>query len=90
MGPGTVYTFRGRGRLLLRFELLRFAVWTRGPSQAAFATAAVGTLVAMIIEMVAANHIDAPAIVVGWVIVGLGIAQFGSRRPPAEADYAPA
>jgi hypothetical protein len=71
--------------LVLLVELLRHAVWTRGPSAAAFATAAAGTLVSMLVEMMGSTHIDSPAIIAGWVIVGLGVAQYGSRRAPKGA-----
>lgn len=68
--------------LVLLFELLRFAVWTRGPGQAALAAGAVGTLVAMLVEFMGANYIVAPPVVAGWMIVGLGVAQMaGSAQP---------
>ena len=66
--------------LVLLVELLRFAIWTRGPNAAMLATAGAGTLVAMAIEFMAADYVVTPAIVIGWLIVGLGVAQFGSTR----------
>lgn len=66
--------------LVLLVELLRHAVWTRGPGPAALSTAAVGTLVAMLVEFVAANYVAAPPVVAGWMIVGLGMAQLVARH----------
>ena len=66
--------------LVLLVELLSYAIWTRGPTRSALCTAAVGTLVAMLVVFTAANSIVYPVIVTGWLIVGLGVAQFGSLR----------
>jgi hypothetical protein len=66
--------------VVLLVELLRFAIWTRGPNAAALATAGAGTLVAMGVEFMAANYVVVPVIVAGWLVVGLGVAQFGSPR----------
>jgi hypothetical protein len=71
---------------VLLFELLRHAVWTRGPGGAALATAAAGTLVAILVEFMSANYVATRPIIAGWMIVGLGVAQFGSRRPGAAAE----
>jgi hypothetical protein len=74
--------------LVLLAELLRFAVWTRGPGPAAYATAAAGTLTAILVEILPANRIDHLAILLGWVVVGLGVAQYGTRRNDDEAAAA--
>jgi hypothetical protein len=66
--------------LVLLVELLAFAIWTRGPTAAGLTTAAAGTLVSMLVEFMAADYVVSPAIVTGWLIVGLGVAQFGSLR----------
>lgn len=76
--------------LVLLVELLRFAVWTRAPGPAALSTAAVGTLVAILIEFMSADYIYARPMVAGWMIVGLGVAQFGSRRTGAVVQAGPA
>lgn len=77
--------------LVLLVELLRFAVWTRAPGPAALSTAAVGTLVAILVEFMSADYIYARPMIAGWMIVGLGVAQFGSRRtqPAVQAGQAP-
>ncbi len=62
--------------LVLLVELLRFAVWTRGPSVAVLGTAAVGTVVALLVEFMAADYQAAPPIMAGWAIIGLGLAAF--------------
>lgn len=66
--------------LVLLVELLAFAIWTRGPTAAVLATAGAGTLVAMLAEFMAADYVVSPPIVAGWLIVGLGVAQFGTLR----------
>lgn len=66
--------------LVLLFELLRFSVWTRGPGESALSGAAAGTLVAMLVEFTANDLIYSPPIVAGWMIVGLGVAQFATPR----------
>ena len=68
---------------VLLAELVRFAIWTRAPGRAAFAVAAAGTLVSMMVEFVAGIHIDSFASTTGWIIVGLGVAQYATRRPDA-------
>lgn len=65
---------------VLLVELLRFAVWTRGPGAATMAAAGAGTLVAMLVEFMANDFIYAPPIVAGWMIVGLGVAQYVTQR----------
>lgn len=62
------------------FELIRHAVWTRGETSSALCTAAAGVLVSVMIELVAANQVNSPTILAAWLIVGIGIAQYGSRR----------
>lgn len=62
--------------LVLLLELLRYAVWTRGPGPAALATAAAGTLVAILVEFMSGNYVTDRPLVGGWMVVGLGIAQF--------------
>ncbi|MEA2124183.1 MAG: hypothetical protein QOI80_965 [Solirubrobacteraceae bacterium] len=57
----------------LLLELLRHAVWTRGPGGAA-STAAVGVLVAIMVEFATANYIVYPVMIAGWLAVGLGVA----------------
>ena len=69
--------------LVLLTELIRHAVWTRAPGGALATTAAAGTLVAMLVEFLAGVHIDRLAILVGWVIVGLGIAHYATEREGA-------
>jgi hypothetical protein len=70
---------------VLLAELLRAAIWTRGTTAAALTTAGAGTLVSMMIELVTADQITSTPIVAGWMIVGLGIAQYGSRRDAVPA-----
>jgi hypothetical protein len=69
--------------LVLLVELLRHAIWTRGPGGSVMAAAGAGALVAMMTEFTANDFVYAPAIVAGWMIVGLGVAQFAMplRRP---------
>jgi hypothetical protein len=69
--------------LLLLVELLRHAVWTRGPDSSVLAAGAAGTLVAMLIEFMTANFVATPPVVAGWMVVGLGAAQLGrvAARP---------
>lgn len=74
--------------LVLLVELLRFAVWTRGPSLAAMSTAAVGTLTAMLVELMAADYLTFPAIMAGWAIVGLGLAAFSLPSDEPSAAHA--
>ena len=76
--------------LVLLIELIRHAVWTRGPNASALATAAAGTLVAILIQFVVANNYTAPPILAGWIIVGLGVASYVSRRGDREARPAAA
>jgi O-antigen ligase len=76
--------------LVLLVELLRHAVWTRGPGPAALSTAAAGTLVATLVELFSADYYYAPPIVAGWMVVGLGVASFARRRsaPGGAVDVA--
>lgn len=69
----------GAVMLILLVELLRFAVWTRGPGPAALATAAAGTLVALLAEFAANDFIYAPPMAGAWLIVGLGVAQLSAQ-----------
>jgi hypothetical protein len=82
------------GMLVLLTELLRHALWTRAPGGSVMAAAAAGTLVAMLAEFMANDFIYAPPVVAGWMVVGLGVAQFGTPRrhqaPEAQAARAPA
>lgn len=66
--------------LVLLFELIRHSVWTRAPGEAAFAAAGAGTLVALMVEFVSANYYTAHPVIAGWMIVGLGVAQYALRR----------
>jgi hypothetical protein len=75
--------------LVLLLELIRHAVWTRGPTGAALAGAAAGTLVAMAIEFLGANYVSTRPIVAGWMIVGLGVAQLRASRAAPQASLAP-
>jgi hypothetical protein len=72
---------------VLLAELLRAAIWTRGTNAAALTTAAAGTLVSMMIELVTADQITSTPIVAGWIIVGLGISQYGSRRDEVHVGH---
>lgn len=65
--------------LVLLVELLRHAVWTRGPGGAVLAAAGAGTLVSLLAEFLANDFVYAPVVVAGWMIVGLGAAQFARR-----------
>lgn len=71
--------------VVLLVELLRHALWTRAPGPAALTAAAAGTLVSMMVVFVGAIHIDRLAITTGWMIIGLGMAQYvsdgGGRQP---------
>jgi hypothetical protein len=62
-------------------ELLRHAVWTRGPGAAAATTAAAGALVAILVEFMAANYVTTRPMIAGWMIVGLGVAHLTVREP---------
>ena len=66
--------------LVLLVELLRHAVWTRGPTEAALSTAAAGTLVAILVEFTTGNYVNDRPLVAGWMVVGLGLAQIVRRR----------
>jgi cell division protein FtsW (lipid II flippase) len=70
---------------VLLVELLRYAVWTRGPGASTLAAAGAGTLVAMLAEFFANDFVYAPPIVAGWMIVGLGVAQFAQRHTASAA-----
>jgi hypothetical protein len=82
----------GAAVLFLLIELLRHAVWTRGPGGAALAAAGAGTLVAISVEFMTTDFFYAPALVAGWMVVGLGVAQFTSGDQyydePEAAAYA--
>ena len=75
--------------IVLLVEMVRYAVWTRAPQSSALTSAAAGTLVAIMVEFVAGMYIDTLAILVGWMIVGLGVSQFNRPLEP-EAEPAPA
>jgi hypothetical protein len=66
--------------LILLVELLRHAVWSRAPGISAMTTASAGTLVSMMVQFLGGIHIDSLAVVVGWMIVGLGVAQYARDR----------
>jgi hypothetical protein len=70
--------------LVLLAELLRQGLWSRLQGSATYAVAACGTLVGLMVEMIGAGHFNSPAIMAGWVIVGLGVAQLATRRGPAQ------
>ena len=65
--------------IVLLAELIRYAVWTRGPNSSAMATAGAGTLVALLIDLMSANYITGRPVTAGWLIVGLGVAQYASH-----------
>jgi cell division protein FtsW (lipid II flippase) len=66
--------------IVLLVELLRHAVWSRAPGISAMTTAAAGTLVSMMVEFVSGIYVDSLAVVAGWMIVGLGVAQYARDR----------
>jgi hypothetical protein len=67
--------------LVLLVELLRHAVWRRGsPGSSAMTAAAAGTLVSMMIDFIGGIQIDHLATVVGWMIIGLGVATYARER----------
>jgi hypothetical protein len=71
--------------LVLLVELLRHAVWSRAPGTSAMTTAAAGTLVSMMVEFLGGIHVDNLATMTGWMIVGLGVAQYArDRAEPAQ------
>ena len=83
-GPVTMLLFVAT-LLVLLTELLRHAVWTRGPGLSAMTTAGAGTLVAILVEFMAADYYYAPVMVAGWMVVGLGVARYVRRSAPGGA-----
>ena len=73
--------------IVLLVELLRFAVWSRAPGPAAIATAAAGVLVSMMVEFMSGIHIDRLAAMAGWMVVGLGMAQYVAQRRAGGEPY---
>ena len=82
-----VMAFFSIALLVLLVELMRHSVWTRGPTSAALASAAAGTLTALIVEFMAADYVTDPPTIAAWFVVGLGLLQTG--RVAAQRAEAP-
>jgi|tagenome__1003787_1003787.scaffolds.fasta_scaffold20950772_2 hypothetical protein len=64
--------------LLLLGGLVRRSVLTADPQRAALAIGAAGTLVSMLVLFFTADYVEGLPALAGWMIVGLGMAQFAS------------
>jgi hypothetical protein len=67
--------------LILLGGLARRAVWTREPEFASLAIGASGALAAFMVTLLAGQYFHAQLAVGLWVIVGLALAPFTTRRP---------
>jgi hypothetical protein len=69
--------------LVLLFELVRHAIWTRAPGSTAHAMAAAGVLTALILEFAGNLHIESLACLAGLLIVATGLVQVLAPPEPA-------
>jgi hypothetical protein len=70
---------------VILIELMRHAIWTRGPGPSSITKAAAGTVVAIVVEFMGANYYAFRPVVAGWMVVGLGVAQLSVARGSAAA-----
>jgi hypothetical protein len=68
------------------------SVTTPDPGQAALGIAGAGVLLGVAVSFYANTYIEEPQVLAGWLLVGLGVAQFSrpGERPPEGSDAGPA
>ena len=73
--------------LILLANLCWRSITTSDPTRAALGIAGAGVLLGVSVSFYANTYIEEPQILAGWILVGLGVAQFS--RPPEEPSPAP-
>lgn len=71
--------------VVLLVELFRHAVWTTARDEASGTIAAAGVLGAIVVALGGNLHLNSLAMTGGWVLVGLGVAQYAVRRRSGRA-----
>jgi hypothetical protein len=79
-----VMVFLATALVLLAIRLGGASVAALDPARAALGIGATGTLVSMLISFLTGIYVETPAVLVGWMIVGLGLSGFVAV--PVEED----